>query len=82
MHDDSDGHPDLHWPSGFTPKNAYGFCQARAVISSSPDRVFVLLADVARRPEWVPGITEVRPGVHAGAFEVGLHQRRFEVMLG
>lgn len=82
MHDASHGHPDMHWPSGFTPKSAHGFCQARGVISSSPERVFDLLTDMARWPEWVPGITEVRLGAHASAFEVELHQHRFEVIIG
>ncbi|MGW0300418.1 SRPBCC family protein [Streptomyces anthocyanicus] len=82
MHDAPHGHPDMHWPSGFTPQTAHTFCQARAVISSSPDRVFALLTDMARWPEWVPGITEVRLGPHASAFEVELHDHRFEVIIG
>ncbi|MFE7752191.1 SRPBCC family protein [Streptomyces sp. NPDC057428] len=82
MYDASHGHPDMHWPSGFTPKSAHSFCQARAVISSTPDRVFALLTDMVRWPDWVPGITKMRPGAHAGAFEVELEEHWFEVIIG
>lgn len=82
MHDASHGHPDMHWPSGFTSSRAHGFCQAKAVISSSPARVFALLTEVSRWPEWVPGVTEVRSAALSSAFEVRLHDRRFEAIIG
>lgn len=81
MHDTSHAHPDMHWPSGFTPGTAHRFCQAQAVIRSSPSRVFALLTDVARWTEWVPGITEVRGGPLSTAFEVQLYEHRFEVII-
>jgi hypothetical protein len=78
----SESHPDIHWPSGFSPDQAHGFCQAQAVVHAPPARAFGLLSDVARWPEWVPGITEVRAGPLARTFEVWFHQHRFEIFVG
>ncbi|MFJ2241356.1 SRPBCC family protein [Streptomyces sp. NPDC087859] len=78
----SDSHPDIHWPSGFAPDQAQSFCAAQAVVNAPPARAFELLGDVARWPEWVPGITEVRAGPFVRNFEVWLHGHRFEVFVG
>ncbi|WP_046731563.1 SRPBCC family protein [Streptomyces humi] len=78
----SDSHPDIHWPSGFSPDQAHGFCQAQAVVHAPPATAFSLLGAVARWPEWVPGVSEVRAGALPGAFEVRFHGHRFEICLG
>ncbi|MER7930699.1 SRPBCC family protein [Streptomyces sp. NPDC096057] len=78
----SDSHPDIHWPSGFSPDQAHGFCQAQAVVHAPPSTAFALLADVARWPDWVPGVTEVDPGAVERAFDVWFHGHRFEISLG
>ncbi|MET7694937.1 SRPBCC family protein [Streptomyces sp. NPDC005483] len=78
----SESHPDIHWPSGFSPDQAQNFCTAQAVVNAPPGRAFELLSDVARWPEWVPGITEVRAGPLARNFEVWLHRHRFEIFVG
>jgi uncharacterized protein YndB with AHSA1/START domain len=82
MRDASDSHPDMHWPSGFSPEQAHSFCQAQAVVHASPGTVFALLTDVARWPQWVPGITEARAAPITRAFEVLFHGQRFELFLG
>lgn len=82
MRDASDSHPDIHWPSGFSPAQAHSFCQAQAVVHAPPATAFALLTDVKRWPEWVPGITEVRAGPLARTFEVQFHGQRFEIFLG
>lgn len=82
MHDASDGHQDLHWPSGFTPDRAHSFCQAEAVVASPCARVFALLTDVVRWPEWVPGITEVRSCDLSGTYTMQIRGHRFEVIVG
>ncbi|MFF9884383.1 MULTISPECIES: SRPBCC family protein [Streptomyces] len=82
MPDTSDSHPDIHWPSGFSPEQAHGFCQAQAVVHAPPDTAFALLADVPGWPEWVPGITEARAGPLARTYEVLFHGQRFEVFMG
>ncbi|MFG2134602.1 SRPBCC family protein [Streptomyces sp. NPDC048751] len=78
----SDGHPDIHWPSGFSPEHAHGFCQSQAVVHAPPVTAFALLVDVTRWPEWVPGVTEVVAGPLARTFEVRFHGQRFEIFLG
>ncbi|SNX88274.1 polyketide cyclase/dehydrase/lipid transport protein [Streptomyces sp. TLI_55] len=78
----SESHPDIHWPSGFSPDQAQSFCTARAVVNAPPARAFELLSDVARWPEWVPGVTEVRVGPLVRNFEVWLHGHRFEIFVG
>ncbi|MFF4902771.1 SRPBCC family protein [Streptomyces sp. NPDC001068] len=78
----SDSHPGIHWPSGFSPDQAHGFCQAQAVVHAPPARAFDLLTDVTRWPEWVPGVTEVRAGALARTFDVWFHGHRFETYLG
>ncbi|WLW57271.1 SRPBCC family protein [Streptomyces sp. YU58] len=78
----SGSHPDIHWPSGFSPEQAHGFCQAQDVVHAPPATVFALLSDVARWPDWVPGVTEVRAGPLARNFEVWLHRHRFEIFVG
>nr|WSX75180.1 SRPBCC family protein [Streptomyces sp. NBC_00899] len=78
----SDSHPDIHWPAGFSPDQAHGFCRAQAVVHAPPSTAFALLTDVARWPEWVPGVTEARTGAVAGAFAVRFHEHPFEICLG
>ncbi|MFE0450316.1 SRPBCC family protein [Streptomyces sp. NPDC058914] len=78
----SDRHPDIHWPSGFSPDQAHSFCQAQAVVDAPPALAFSLLTDVPRWPEWVPGLTEVRAGLLARSFEVWFHGHRFEMFPG
>lgn len=77
-----ESHPDIHWPSGFSPDQAHSFSQAQAVVDAPPATAFALLTDVARWPEWVPGNTEVRAGTLARSFEVWFHGNRFEIFLG
>ncbi|MFJ3672540.1 SRPBCC family protein [Streptomyces sp. NPDC090106] len=78
----SDSHPEIHWPSGFSPDQAHGFCQAQAVVHAPPRTAFALLTDVPRWPEWVPGVTAVRSGTIARTFAVRFHGHRFEIYLG
>ncbi|MFF4761329.1 SRPBCC family protein [Streptomyces sp. NPDC001292] len=78
----SDSHPDIHWPSGFSPDQAHSFCQAQAVVHAPPATAFALLTCVTRWPEWVPGVTEVRAGPLTRTFEVWFHGQRFELFLG
>lgn len=78
----SDRHPDIHWPSGFSPDQAHSFCQAQVVVDAPPELAFSLLTDVPRWPEWVPGLTEVRAGPLARSFEVWFHGHRFEMFPG
>ncbi|MEU1268562.1 SRPBCC family protein [Streptomyces sp. NPDC005799] len=78
----SGSHPDIHWPSGFSPDQAHGFCQAQAVVHAPPSTTFALLADVARWPDWVPGVTEVGPGRVEHTFDLWFHGHRFEISLG
>ncbi|KUN18167.1 hypothetical protein AQJ23_40070 [Streptomyces antibioticus] len=78
----SESHPDIHWPSGFSPDQAQSFCQAQAVVHAPPATAFALLSDVARWPEWVPGITEVRAGPLPSTYEVAFHRHRFEIFMG
>ncbi|MFD0391909.1 SRPBCC family protein [Streptomyces nogalater] len=82
MPDASDSPPDIHWPSGFSPEQAHGFCQVQAVVHAPPATAFALLADVPRWPEWVPGITEAWAGALARTYEVLFHGQRFEVFVG
>ncbi|MFI6876131.1 SRPBCC family protein [Streptomyces sp. NPDC050400] len=74
--------PDFHWPSGFSPDEAHGYCRAEALVRAAPPTVFALLGDVPRWPEWAPGITRVRAGPLDRAFDVVSHGRRFEVYVG
>ncbi|MGW2035344.1 SRPBCC family protein [Streptomyces spinosus] len=82
MLDAPDGHPDIHWPSGFSPDQAHSFCQAQAVVHAPPATAFALLADVTRWPDWVPGITGAWAGALPHAFEVVFHEQRFEIFVG
>ncbi|MFJ5035793.1 SRPBCC family protein [Streptomyces sp. NPDC088560] len=82
MLDASDSHPDIHWPSGFSPGNAHSFCQAQAVVHASPATAFALLSDVTRWPEWVPGITEASSGQLDRMFKVQFHGHQFEIYVG
>jgi hypothetical protein len=89
MHDDHAGHPDIHWPAGFTPPNADCYFQARMVIHAPAERVFGLLADVTYWPKWVPGVTSVRlddattAGLqHLQSFEFAWHGLRVEALVG
>ncbi|MEV7080941.1 SRPBCC family protein [Streptomyces sp. NPDC093516] len=78
----SESHPDIHWPSGFSPDQAHRFCQAQGIVQAPPRGVFTPLTDVPRWPEWVPGVTEVRAGPLARTFTVWVHGQRFELYLG
>ncbi|WAZ26846.1 SRPBCC family protein [Streptomyces cinnabarinus] len=78
----SDSHPDIHWPSGFSPDHAHSFCQAQAVVHAPPATAFGLLAEVGRWPDCVPGITEACAGVAEDTFHVRFHGHRFEVYVG
>ncbi|PSM42913.1 hypothetical protein C6Y14_12030 [Streptomyces dioscori] len=82
MYETSDSHPNIHWPSGFSPGQGHGFCQAQAVVHAPPATAFALLADVTRWPEWVPGITGAQTGPLERTFEVLFHGHRFEIFLG
>jgi hypothetical protein len=82
MVDTSGCHPDIHWPSGFSPAEAHGFCQAQAVVHAPRDTVFALLTEVPRWPQWVPGVTEVRAGSLPRTFQVRFHEHWFDVLLG
>ncbi|MET7694516.1 SRPBCC family protein [Streptomyces sp. NPDC005483] len=82
MHDISDSHPDIHWPSGFTPTDAHSFHRARAVVPGPAHRAFALITDVARWTIWVPGCEEVSTDVFAETFEVRWAGQRFEVFVG
>jgi hypothetical protein len=82
MHDTADSHPDIHWPSGFSPAEAHGFHQARAVVPGPPERVFRLLTDPAGWTSWVPGCEEVSTETFAQTFEVRWAGHRFEVYVG
>ncbi|MFF7051761.1 SRPBCC family protein [Streptomyces griseorubiginosus] len=78
----SDRHPDIHWPSGFSPDQAHSFCQTQAVVQTPPALAFALLTDVPRWPEWVPGLSEVRAGPLERSFEVWFDGHRFEMFAG
>ncbi|GGM23082.1 hypothetical protein GCM10010129_79270 [Streptomyces fumigatiscleroticus] len=78
----SDSHPDIHWPSGFSPDHAHSFCQAQAVVHAPPATAFGLLTDVTRWPDWVPGVTEAHAGALGETFHVQFHEHRFEVFVG
>ncbi len=78
----SDSHPDIHWPSGFSPDHAHSFCQAQVLVHAPPATAFGLLTDVSRWPGWVPGVTGAHSGTLEGTFEVRFHGHRFEVFVG
>ncbi|WP_338704188.1 SRPBCC family protein (plasmid) [Streptomyces sp. Q6] len=78
----SESHPDIHWPSGFSPDQAQNFCQAQAVVHAPPDVAFTLLSDVGRWPQWVPGIAKVQAGQLPRTYQVWFHQHRFEIFMG
>lgn len=82
MHDAPEGHPDIHWPAGFSPSDAHGFFQRKAVVRTAPDRAFALLTDLASWPTWSPGLTEVSIEALAQFFTVQWHGHRFEVFVG
>ncbi|MEU6440814.1 SRPBCC family protein [Streptomyces sp. NPDC047046] len=82
MHDVQDGDPDIHWPSGFAPGLAHGFCHAHTVVRAPASRVFARLIDVERWPLWVPGVERVRFGAPQNTFELWLGDDRFEVIVG
>ncbi|MEV5607463.1 SRPBCC family protein [Streptomyces sp. NPDC052225] len=73
---------DIHWPSGFSPDQAHGYCRAEALVHAPPARVFALLGDTARWADWVPGVTRVRAGPLDGALDVVFLGRSFEVYVG
>ncbi|CAG6390803.1 SRPBCC family protein [Streptomyces cocklensis] len=82
MYDTSDSHPDIHWPSGFSPADAHSFHRAQAVVPGPPQRAFTLLTDVASWPSWVPGCEEVSAVTLTQTFEVFWAGHRFEVFVG
>ncbi|MFE7712903.1 SRPBCC family protein [Streptomyces sp. NPDC057486] len=78
----SDSHPDIHWPSGFSPEHAHGFCQAQIVVHATPATAFGLLTDVTRWPDWLQGITQADPGALDETFQVTFHGHRFDIFVG
>lgn len=82
MYDTSDSHPDIHWPSGFSPADAHSFHRAQAVVPGPPERAFTLLTDVEKWPSWVPGCEEVSSVTLTQTFEVFWAGHRFEVFVG
>ncbi|MGW1469403.1 SRPBCC family protein [Streptomyces sp. NPDC002308] len=82
MHDPSDSHPEIHWPSGFSPENAHSFHRAQAVVDSPPERIFHLITDVASWTGWVPGCEKVSTDTFDQTFEVHWAGHRFEVFVG
>ncbi|WP_121716386.1 SRPBCC family protein [Streptomyces sp. E5N91] len=82
MHDTSDRHPDIHWPSGFSPADAHSFHQARAVVPGLPERTFALLTDVSEWTSWVPGCEGVSIDTFERTFEARWLGHRFEVFVG
>ncbi|MET7694438.1 SRPBCC family protein [Streptomyces sp. NPDC005483] len=82
MYETSGSHPDIHWPSGFSPADAHSFHRAQAVVSGPPERSFRILTDVANWPNWVPGCEEVSSDTLTQTFEVVWAGHRFEVFVG
>ncbi|MEW2288552.1 SRPBCC family protein [Streptomyces sp. NPDC047841] len=82
MHDPADSHPDIHWPSGFSPAEAHGFHHVQAVVPGPPERVFRVLTDAADWTSWVPGCEEVSTRTFTQTFEVLWCGHRFEVYVG
>lgn len=82
MYDTSDSHPDIHWPSGFSPAEAHSFHRAQAVVSGPPERAFGVLTDVANWPDWVPACDDVSSAALQETFEVTWEGHRFEVFVG
>ncbi|WP_239096560.1 SRPBCC family protein [Streptomyces sp. SID11385] len=82
MHDTSERHPDIHWPSGFSPADAHSFHRARAVVPGRPERIFAFLTDAADWTSWVPGCGGVSTGSFAQTFEADWAGQHFEVFVG
>ncbi|MFJ7497336.1 hypothetical protein ACIQZB_40690 [Streptomyces sp. NPDC097727] len=73
---------DIHWPAGFSPDEAHGFFQRRAVLQSSPERAFTLLTEVSAWPTRSPGVSEVSSEALAQFFKVQWYGHPFEVFVG
>jgi hypothetical protein len=82
MYDTSHSHPDIHWPSGFSPAEAHSFHRAQAVVHGPPERSFHLLADVSSWPTWVPDCEEVSAVSLTQTFDVRWAGHLFEVFVG
>ncbi|MFF4763375.1 SRPBCC family protein [Streptomyces sp. NPDC001292] len=82
MHDTAGSHPDIHWPSGFSPADAHSFHRGQAVVPGPPERAFRLLTDVPNWPTWIPHCEEVTTTTPAQSFEARWHGYRFEVFVG
>ncbi|MEE4545841.1 SRPBCC family protein [Streptomyces sp. V4-01] len=82
MYDTSDSHPDIHWPSGFSPADAHSFHRAQGLVHGPPERAFTLLTDVSNWPNWVPECEEVSAVTLTRTFEVFWAGHRFEVFVG
>lgn len=82
MYDTSGSHPDIHWPSGFSPADAHGYHRARAIVRASAERAFDQLTDVANWSTWVPALDEVSTDAFQQTFEVRWAGHRFEVFVG
>jgi Polyketide cyclase / dehydrase and lipid transport len=89
MDDPDAGHPDIHWPSGFTPREADCYYHARRVVRAPAQRLFALVTDVASWPTWVPGVpavqlddTAARGLRHLQTFEFTLHGLQVEALVG
>jgi hypothetical protein len=89
MSNQSQGHPDIHWPAGFTPPYADCFRYSDMAIYAPPARVFQLLADAVRWPEWVPDVASLRILTPTMAqlqpecsFEIERDNLRLEALIG
>lgn len=82
MDDTSQSHPDIHWPSGFSPAEAHSFHRAQAVVPGPPERSFKVLTDVADWPNWVPECREVSAMSLTQTFDVHWAGHDFEVFVG
>lgn len=78
----SENFSGLHWPAGFSPDEAHGFFQRRAVLRSSPERAFELLTEVSAWPGRSPGVSEVSSEALAQFFKVQWFGHPFEVFVG
>lgn len=82
MHETSDSHTDIHWPSGFSPADAHSFHRAQAVVHGTPERAFAILTDVATWSAWNEDVAEVSAEALSPTFTVRWHGHRFEVFVG
>jgi hypothetical protein len=82
VNDISDSHPDIHWPTGYSPADAHSFHRAEAVVHGPPERTFRLLTDASRWTSWLPECEEVNTDIFDQTFEAHWAGPRFEVFVG